>query len=183
MKAVQMGALAAYAGRSVEVFAIPAPEDEDAYAYFLAADEDEVAARLAPPRTSPPRPRTRRTRRTTKTKIPPPYLRKVCHTMSTDFRLSDPSKGMVKDALLAALAPHGVSEGVPEEPSDGFLLTDGGSCLWAYPDDDGLVTSFTVFAQSSNDTSGIIGALEEVCDDEILSEHDEGFFEDEDEDD
>jgi hypothetical protein len=48
MKVVQMGALAQYAGKSLIVFHISAPDDEDAYAYFVAADEDEVCARLAP---------------------------------------------------------------------------------------------------------------------------------------
>jgi hypothetical protein len=101
--------------------------------------------------------------------------------MSTNYRLSDETKGVAKDALLAALAPLGVSEGTANDPSpDCFLLTDGESELWAYPEDDGKVTSFTVYGQASNDVSGIISSLEEALDDEILSEHDEGFYEDED---
>jgi len=48
MKVVQMGALAQYAGKSLIVFHVAAPDDENAYAYFVAADEEEVATRLAP---------------------------------------------------------------------------------------------------------------------------------------
>lgn len=54
VQAAQMGALEKYAGRSIRVFQVAAPDDEDAYAYFLAADEDEVAARLAPLEDRPP---------------------------------------------------------------------------------------------------------------------------------
>ncbi len=48
MKLTQMSALSKYLGASLQVFHVAAPEDEDAYAYFVAADEDEVLARLAP---------------------------------------------------------------------------------------------------------------------------------------
>jgi hypothetical protein len=54
VQAAQMGALKKYAGRSILIFHVAAPDDEDAYAYFLAADEDEVLARLAPLEDMPP---------------------------------------------------------------------------------------------------------------------------------
>lgn len=48
MKVVQMSALAKYAGKEVLVFVIGSPDDADEVAYFLAADEDEIRARLLP---------------------------------------------------------------------------------------------------------------------------------------
>ncbi len=47
VKAAQMGALSKYIGASLKIFAVRG-KCRNAYAYFVAADEEEVLARLAP---------------------------------------------------------------------------------------------------------------------------------------
>jgi hypothetical protein len=104
--------------------------------------------------------------------------------MSTSFRLSNRESALPKEELLAKLQGLGIREvppDAPKEPEDrSFQLSDGENYLSAYPDDDGKVSDFEVFVQLRNDVRGICDAIEEVCEEVLLSEHDEGFFEDED---
>lgn len=47
MKLVQMSALSKYSGKDLQVFYAGVPSDQESYVFFVAADEDEVVARIA----------------------------------------------------------------------------------------------------------------------------------------
>jgi hypothetical protein len=99
--------------------------------------------------------------------------------MSTCYRLSNYESALAKENLVAKLAPFGISvveeRAESEKACEGFCLSDGTGFLWAYPVE-GLVAGFERFG--ANDVRKIIDAIEEVCGETMLSEHDEGFLED-----
>jgi hypothetical protein len=104
--------------------------------------------------------------------------------MSTLYRLSNRESALPKAELLSKLEEHGVREvseaerEVPAKPGDdSFILTDGTYFLWAYPDDDGRVSEFERFG--GNDPTAIVDAIEGACEECVLSEHDDGYFDDE----
>jgi len=105
--------------------------------------------------------------------------------MSTCFRLENPENALTKEELLSRLAPHGITEQTPDEPTQGvFPIADQeNNWLWCDVSLDGKISEFSVYCQTINHVDSIIEVLEEVYDDGILSEHDEGFFTEEEEED
>lgn len=100
--------------------------------------------------------------------------------MSTAYRLSNRESALPRVVLLAKLEEHGIL--VAETKGDKVCVSNGTSFLWCYLSEDGTVADFEVFAQTNNDARPILDAIEEICQESVLSEHDDGFFEGDDED-
>jgi hypothetical protein len=100
--------------------------------------------------------------------------------MATSWRLSNRESGLPKQELIAKLVPLGISVSAERAASskeqEAFQLTDGSSFMWAYPDEDGRVSGFEVFVDSANNVRQIVDAIEQVSGETMLSEHDDGFF-------
>lgn len=104
--------------------------------------------------------------------------------MSTGYRLFNRESALPKAELLSKLGPLGVREAQDAEATDDrFPISDGTNYLWCFAGEDGRIADFASFGDLRNNPERICDALEEVCEDVMLSEHDEGFYEDEDEDD
>lgn len=96
--------------------------------------------------------------------------------MSTDYRMD---LNPTKKQFLAAAKKVGVKEHItPETTKDSFCITDGDSYIWCYIYK-GKVTSMARFG-GNYDGEDFLRAIAEELHTELLSEHDEDYYEDED---
>lgn len=117
--------------------------------------------------------------------------------VNTRYRLSNRESALTKSDLLEKLAPLGVFEKtdparpvrIATDPVEGkdiseeygttwFTLSDGQNFLTAYISEDGLVSGFCAYG--TNKVEKIIEAIETACEEVVISEHDDGFFDEED---
>jgi hypothetical protein len=100
--------------------------------------------------------------------------------MSTCYRFTE---DFTKEQVLEAMSKVGLTI-APSKDADSsqFLITDGKSYLWAYNDDSTGNVDFCRYGANYDAEDTILAPLAEELDTEYLSEHDDGFFEeDEDE--
>ena len=95
--------------------------------------------------------------------------------MSTVYRLSNRESALPKAVFLAKLEERGIRV-AEAKPNGHVCVSDGTNFLWCYPSEDGTVADFERFGGS--DPRPLLDAVEDLCEETVLSEHDDGFFED-----
>jgi hypothetical protein len=80
------------------------------------------------------------------------------------------------ELLDGRLKAYGVEHIAPEDPTDkDRCLTDGHNDVWAYINDEGLISSITRYF-AENDPNKILGAIAQAFDTDIVSEYDPKFW-------
>lgn len=96
--------------------------------------------------------------------------------MSTCYRLEG---SFTKSQVLSAGNKHGIVERIHGDTSNTkFLLTDGECYLWAYCNEDGTDVDFCRYGANYAAAENILAPIAEELRTGYLSEHDDGFFED-----
>jgi len=92
--------------------------------------------------------------------------------MSTSYRLDIPFQEVKNRVESLGLF---IDYSAPSSDEDSFCITDGDSYLWCYNNS----TTSELTRYGANNVSNILELLSDAFNTEIISEHDEGFFEDE----
>jgi len=99
--------------------------------------------------------------------------------MSTNYRFD---KELNKNELLKSLKKIGVVEHKTEQSSDNsFCISDGENYMWCYNNEDGVIYGYCRYG-GNYDAEEFLAHVANDLQIEYLSEHDDGFWEDEDED-
>jgi hypothetical protein len=100
--------------------------------------------------------------------------------MATSWRLSNSESALHEVEFLQKLEPFGIKKVAESSLPEGhrrFQISDGVGYMWCHPSPEGMVEGFETFVDSANPTETIREAIEEVCQEVVLSEHDEEFWE------
>ena len=96
--------------------------------------------------------------------------------MSTCYRFTD---SFTKTQVLKAAKKHGITESKTKDSSTTqFCLTDGESYLWAYCDEQGNNVDFCRYGANYGAEDAILAPISEELQTDYLSEHDDEYWED-----
>jgi hypothetical protein len=100
--------------------------------------------------------------------------------MSTNYRFTEEFS---KEQVLEAMKPLGLEVSKSKDADNTqFCITDGDCYIWAYHGEDGNNVEFCRYGSNYDAEENIVAPLADALQTDYLSEHDDGFFEDEDED-
>ena len=100
--------------------------------------------------------------------------------MATSWRLSNRESTLHEVEFLQKLEPHGIKKVAESNSQDGIRsiqISDGIGFMWCHPSPEGMIGDFATYVDSTNPTARIRDAIEEVCQDTVLSEHDMEYWE------